>query len=135
MKLVLKGIILAMFATLLLGLSCDSTEETSDYYCFKVLSTGGIVGGYYRVDGGDMVTFYTVNISGTSYYEFTANLDSPETIRIKTDPAVSPVTEVEIYVYEDSSEVATASDTITGSGDTVSATVYYEFTSSDTSTE
>lgn len=141
MKAIIKILFYIAVVISLLSAGCEYEAPEGDSYNFVVVSSGGTVSGYYIVNGDpDSQTYFTtVLVSGTSltnpYFEYKKNLVSPSSVRIYACQDSSSVTSVQIYVYENSNEVANASDTITTSGDTVSATLYHEFNSSDTSSK
>lgn len=133
MKIIIKSIFYIMFILSVFATGCEyKVEDTNDYYNFEVISHDGIVSGYYKIDGGAAEEFSTSLVSGsTTMFSFQKNLTSPESIRIVTYSSIV-ISSVEIYVYQNSKEVDYTSDSITVDGDTVYASIYYEFTSTTT---
>jgi len=114
---------------------CDQ-DEKSDFYNFKVISTGGGFYGYYQIDGGKTEDFYeAVDASSTSHIAIhEENLNNPSFIYIYVwgeDPDTNSIT-VQIYVNE--IMVKKISDSATTEKPIVSFDVEYNFRESGSST-
>lgn len=130
MKTIFKIILFAGISLSIFSAGCDEyVTETSDYYSFTVISTAGEISGFYIVDDDSMVPFTTEDM-GTGYWEKKINLSAPTSVQIVADSSTT-ATAVYIYLYVNSKKVDTVSDSITGSGDTLSAELYYEFDTSE----
>lgn len=125
MKAILKIILYISVLLSVFAAGCDEyVTETSDYYSFTVISSGGSISGFYIVDSDPMVTFTTED-KGTGYWETRVNLSSPTAVDIVADSSIT-ATAVYINLYVNSKKVKTVSDSISGTGDTLSAELYYD---------
>ena len=113
-------------------ISCDVDDTESDYYSFKIISTGNDFTGWYSVDGGEL-TYITneLTINNSPYYSFSANLENPTYVRIHADGNNSSTTYIAIEIYENSVLVESA-ETSQVDGETISVTCDYTF--NDTTT-
>lgn len=120
------GIVL-LFLSLLIS-SCE--YEESDYYNFKVISTGTTgFNGYYIVDGDTVINFdKTTPVDTPNIYEVT--LSNPTSVlvhAVEEDPAT---TSISVQIYQNSKMVASETQ-YQSTENTIVVQLYHEFSSSE----
>ncbi len=91
-----------LFLTAFISGCEDSNKESDSANSFTVMSSGGSVNGYYILNGDDPVEFATESISASGfYYEFSKNLDSPDSLYISATAPTTDTSSITILIWED----------------------------------
>jgi len=140
MKSSLKSLLFSLLIMTFLGAGCEYQDKESDYYNFKVMASDGDFTGYYVVDAGSFNYFTGSQVTGTIYWTYEKNLESPKSILIKVTAKDDNASGISVYVYQNSELVASADGTrsynaTTGKYDKAIVSLSYTFTTTTTTTK
>lgn len=129
-----KGLILILLLTAGLLLSCDDSGEDNSVYSFEVSAVGGGFTGFYRVDGGDIVTFE--DEFNDSKYTYKISLDSPATVFIRADADDDPAetNSLEIIIYKNDVQINFESE-LKDDDEHLGISLYHDFEDNETEEE
>jgi len=138
MKKFNRNIIYTVLVLFLMGFitGCqDSDEEFDSANSFRVMSSGGMVNGYYILNGEDPVAFETTLMAdSTFYYTYSKNLDAPESIYISATAPTTDTSSITILIYEDDVLEVDSTETQSDS-DVEKITATYGYTFNDTTSK